>query len=75
MHIGDRLRDVSSHDLCGLITFLSLDLAQGDYFREDDIERLEDDFGRVHVKDIYEEVNRSINSNLDTTFLWKNKFR
>ena len=52
MHIGDRLRDVSSHDLCGLITFLSLDLAQGDYFREDDIERLEDDFGRVHVKDI-----------------------
>lgn len=29
-----------------------IEIQQGDYFGEDDIERLEDDFGRVNKKDI-----------------------
>ena len=27
-------------------------ISKGDYFGEDDIERLEDDFGRIDVKDV-----------------------
>ena len=36
----------------GLENLVFIEIQQGDYFGEDDIERLEDDFGKVHVKDI-----------------------
>ena len=35
----------------GLENLVFIEIQQGDYFGEDDIERLEDDFGRVGVKD------------------------
>ncbi|GAF94412.1 unnamed protein product [marine sediment metagenome] len=35
----------------GLEKLVFIEIQQGDYFGEDDIERLEDDFGRVGVKD------------------------
>ena len=36
----------------GLENLVFIEIQQGDYFGEDDIERLEDDFGKVHIKDI-----------------------
>jgi len=36
----------------GLENLVFIEIQQGDYFGEDDIERLEDDFGRVNKKDI-----------------------
>lgn len=35
----------------GLEDLVFIEIQQGDYFGEDDIERLEDDFGRVCIKD------------------------
>jgi len=35
----------------GLENLVFIEIQQGDYFGEDDIERLEDDFGRIGVKD------------------------
>jgi len=36
----------------GTENLVFIEIQQGDYFGEDDIERLEDDFGRVNKKDI-----------------------
>ena len=36
----------------GTENMVFIEIQQGDYFGEDDIERLEDDFGRINVKDI-----------------------
>ena len=36
----------------GTENLVFIEIQQGDYFGEDDIERLEDDFGRINVKDI-----------------------
>ena len=35
----------------GLENLVFIEIQQGEYFGEDDIERLEDDFGRIGVKD------------------------
>jgi len=35
----------------GVENLVFIEIQQGDYFGEDDIERLEDDFGRIDVKD------------------------
>ena len=35
----------------GVENLVFIEIQQGDYFGEDDIERLEDDFGRVDEKD------------------------
>jgi len=36
----------------GLEDLIFIEIQQGEYFGEDDIERLEDDFGRIDVKDV-----------------------
>ena len=36
----------------GLENLIFIEIQQGEYFGEDDIERLEDDFGRIDVKDV-----------------------
>ena len=40
-----RIKNIGTENL------VFIEIQQGDYFGEDDIERLEDDFGRVSVKD------------------------
>jgi len=45
-HAAHRIKNTGGEDL----TFI--EIQQGDYFGEDDIERLEDDFGRAGKRDI-----------------------